>query len=241
MLAASAGISFASSQGAIMKNQDDKQKNGISRRDLFKRAGVIGITAAGSAALLPLVSEAAAPQTQVLHAVETLTAQQFGTLSAITARIFPTDANGPGALEAHAANYIDKALNSHYSYQKDNYTANLAAIDAYSNSSHGGNFAELSPDKQDAVLTAIEAGTVETSAGFVPDAKTFFNLVLEHTQEGMFSDPYYGGNANFIGWDLLDFPGVKLGFTAEEQQLDYPIAKAHRSAYSYTMFKERKQ
>ena len=38
----------------------------------------------------------------------------------------------------------------------------------------------------------------------------------------MFSDPYYGGNANFIGWDLLDFPGVKLTFSAAEQQLDYP-------------------
>jgi gluconate 2-dehydrogenase gamma chain len=225
-----------------MKKPDQSQERGFSRRDLFKRASVIGIAAAGSTVLVPpLASEAAAPQIQQLHAVETLTAQQFGTLSAITGRIFPTDAAGPGAIEAHAANYIDKALNSHYSYQKDNYAANLAAMDAYSKATHGSNFAELPSDKQDAVLSAMESNTAGKSFGFVPDARTFFNLVLEHTQEGMFSDPYYGGNANFIGWDLLDFPGVKLVFSEEEQQLNYPIEKAHRSAYSYNMFKERKQ
>jgi gluconate 2-dehydrogenase gamma chain len=225
-----------------MKKPDESHEFEFSRRDLFKRAGIMGIAAAGSAAIiLPPESEAATPQAGVLHAVETLTAQQFGTLSAITGRILPADANGPGAIEARAASYIDKALNSHYSYHKDTYTANLAAVDAYSKSKHGTIFAELTADKQDAVLSAMETNKVETSIGFVPDAKTFFNLVLEHTQEGMFSDPYYGGNANFVGWDLLDFPGVKLEYTAADQQLDHPIAKAHRSAYSYTLFNGRKQ
>jgi gluconate 2-dehydrogenase gamma chain len=225
-----------------MKKPDQSHELGLSRRDLLKSAGVIGIAAAGSAALLPQPARpGAAPQTDVLHAVQSLTARQFGTLAAITGCIIPTDATGPGAIEAHAASYIDKALNSHYSYQKDNYTANLAAVDAYSWATHGANFAELTADKQDAALSAMEGNSVGKSFGFVPDARTFFNLVLEHTQEGMFTDPYYGGNADFIGWDLLDFPGVKLEFTADEQQLNYPIVKAHRSAYSYTMFKERKQ
>ena len=225
-----------------MKKPDESHELGFSRRDLFKRASVLGIAAAGSATLVPPpASEAAPPQMEVLHAVEALTAQQFGTLSAITGRIIPTDETGPGAIEAHAANYIDKALNSHYSYQKDNYTANLTAVDAYSKATHGSSFSDLPPEKQDAVLSAMEGNNAGKSFGFAPDARTFFNLVLQHTQEGMFSDPYYGGNANFIGWDLLDFPGVKLTFSEAEQQLNYPIVKAHRSAYSYTMFKERKQ
>lgn len=225
-----------------MKKPDHGQEPGFSRRDLFKGAGAFGIAAVGSAALfLPPAADAAASQTEVLHAVQALTAQQFETLSAITGRIIPADATGPGALEAHAATYIDKALNSHYSHQKDDYTANLAAVDAYSKAAHGANFATLPPDKQDAVLSAMEGNNVGKSFGFVPDAKAFFNLVLDHTQEGMFSDPYYGGNANFIGWDLLDFPGVKLEFSAAEQQLDYPIVKAHRSAYSYSLFNGRKQ
>ncbi len=233
-----------------MKNEE-KKKSGISRRDLFKRAGALGATAAGAALIPPSALAAATPAAQMasqtvsppetLHAVQALTSQQFATLSAITARIFPTDENGPGALEAHAATYIDRALTSHYAYQKDNYTANLSALDAYCKETYQDSFSALSPDKQDAVLTALEGNKLEKTYGFVSNAAAFFNLVLEHTQEGMFSDPYYGGNANFIGWDLLDFPGVKLAFSEEEQQLDFPIEKAHRSAYSYSMFKGRKQ
>jgi gluconate 2-dehydrogenase gamma chain len=232
-----------------MKNPDQDRKSGFSRRDLFKRAGALGVTAASSAliphsaieAAQPQAAPPAATQTEQLHAVQALTSQQFATLTAITGRIFPTDENGPGAIEGHASTYIDRALTSHYAYQKDNYTANLSVLDDYCKATYQDSFAALPPEKQDAVLTAMEGNKVDKSFGFTPDARTFFNLVLEHTQEGMFSDPYYGGNANFIGWDLLDFPGVKLEFTEQEQGLNFPIEKAHRSTYSYNMFKERKQ
>lgn len=237
--------------GEKMKD-NEKKKSSFSRRDLFKRAGALGVTAAGAALIPPSALQAATPAAsqmasqavsppETMHAVQALTSQQFSTLTAITARIFPTDENGPGALEAHASTYIDRALTSHYAYQKDNYTANLSALDAYCKETYQDSFSALAPDKQDAVLTALEGNKLDKPYGFVPNPAAFFNLVLEHTQEGMFSDPFYGGNANFIGWDLLDFPGVKLAFTAEEQQLDFPIEKAHRSAYSYAMFKERKQ
>ena len=39
----------------------------------------------------------------------------------------------------------------------------------------------------------------------------------EHTLQGMFSDPYYGGNADFIGWDMIGYPGVRLATTAAQQ------------------------
>jgi len=41
---------------------------------------------------------------------ESLTAAEGATLEAIVARLIPTDANGPGATEARAARYIDRAL-----------------------------------------------------------------------------------------------------------------------------------
>lgn len=222
-----------------MKKPDKKKEGGFSRRDLFKRAGVMGIAAAGSATLIPPSAlEAAPPQADTMRAVQAFTAAQFATVSAITGRFFPTDENGPGAIEAHAATYIDRSLTSHYAYQKDNYTSNLSALDEYCKATHQDSFAALPAEKQDAVLTAMEGNQVDKSFGFTPDSRTFFNLVLEHTQEGMFGDPYYGGNANFIGWDLLDFPGVRLEFNEEEQGLNFPIVKAHRSAYSYNMFKD---
>ena len=46
--------------------------------------------------------------------------------------------------------------------------------------------------------------------------------------QGTFGDPYYGGNANFVGWDLIGYPGVRLAVTADEQRLDAsPDAHAH--------------
>ena len=57
---------------------------------------------------------------------------------------------------------------------------------------------------------------VETGAatGFTGSSAQFFALVLNHTRQGMFGDPYYGGNANFVGWDLLGYPGVRTMVTA---------------------------
>ena len=45
---------------------------------------------------------------------------------------------------------------------------------------------------------------VETGAatGFTGSSAAFFDLVLEPHAQGTFGDPYYGGNANFVGWDL---------------------------------------
>jgi hypothetical protein len=52
----------------------------------------------------------------------------------------------------------------------------------------------------------------------------------------MFGDPYYGGNANFAGWDLIGYPGVRTNVTADDQRLGAKVAPNHRSAYDYDMF-----
>ena len=73
----------------------------VSRRDVLKRVGV-----AGAAAAVPIDAIAQATR----EPFETLTAAEGATLEAIVARLIPTDANGPGATEARAARYIDRAL-----------------------------------------------------------------------------------------------------------------------------------
>ena len=78
------------------------------------------------------------------------------------------------------------------------------------------------------------------ASGFVPDASTFFNLVRAHTIQGTFCDPYYGGNAGFVGWDLIGYPGVRLAVTANDQRLDPRLPPTHRSAYDYAMFSKKK-
>jgi hypothetical protein len=115
---------------------------------------------------------------------------------------------------------------------RDAYAAGLAAIDAYALSSKGATFAKLSPVNQDAVLTDMETNV---ATGFLPDAATFFNLVRTHTIQGTFCDPYYGGNANFVGWDLIGYPGIRMAATEDEQRLKAP-PPVRKSAYDDAMF-----
>jgi hypothetical protein len=89
------------------------------------------------------------------------------------------------------------------------------------------------PEVQDAVLTDVENGT---ATGFTPNSAAFFNLVRDHTLQGMFGDPYYGGNANFVGWDLLGYPGVRTVVSPDQQRIGVAIVPNHKSAYDYEMF-----
>ena len=81
---------------------------------------------------------------------------------------------------------------------------------------------------------------VETGAatGFTGSSAAFFALVLNHTHQGTFGDPYYGGNANFVGWDLVGYPGVRTMVSAADQQrLEKNDLKTNRkSAYDYESF-----
>jgi gluconate 2-dehydrogenase gamma chain len=204
----------------------------------LKRAG-----AAGAALTIPLpaavLAEAAAAGTQPAattairrEPLEALTAAESDLLEAVCARLIPTDAS-PGAREARAAHYIDRALAGALAGSREAYAAGLAALDRYSRSSRGTPFLELSERDQDAVLIDVETGA---ATGFTGSPGAFFAMVRTHTLQGTFGDPYYGGNANFVGWDLIGYPGVRVNVSAEEQRLGAKLTPNHRSAYDHDMF-----
>jgi gluconate 2-dehydrogenase gamma chain len=153
--------------------------------------------------------------------------------------LIPADANGPGAREARAVHYIDRALGGALASSRDAYRSGLAAFDRYCRMSRGKPFAELSDIEQDSVLIDVETGAATGSgAGFTGSSAQFFNIVLTHTRQGTFGDPYYGGNANFVGWDLLGYPGVRTVVSAADQQAleRNQLKPNHRSAYDNDMF-----
>jgi gluconate 2-dehydrogenase gamma chain len=163
------------------------------------------------------------------------------TLEAIVARLIPADANGPGAIEARAPHYIDRALAGALTASREDYRAGFAAFDRYCRSSRGKPFVELSPTDQDSVLIDVESGAATGSgAGFVGSSTLFFNMVKAHTWQGTFGDPYYGGNANFIGWDLVGYPGVRTMVTAADQTMleHNELPANHKSAYDFEGFKK---
>lgn len=169
--------------------------------------------------------------------LETLTPDEAAILDAMVARLIPTDATGPGATEARAAHYIDRALGGALSASRDVYRAGLASADAYARAAKGAPFAKLATTDQDAVLGDMEHNA---ATGFATGSAAFFNLVLAHTLQGTFGDPHYGGNRNFAGWDLIGYPGVRLAVTADQQRLDVRPTPTHMSAYDYSMFSTRK-
>jgi len=216
----------------------------FSRRELLKGASVVGAAAVASpvdlftpaAAASDVESAAAqAPAARAREAFETLNSGEADLLEAIVARLVPSDALGPGAKEARAAHYIDRALGGALAASRQAYASGLAALDSYARSSRGKAFTELSGTDQDSVLIDVETGA---ATGFTGSSAQFFTMVLNHTRQGTFGDPYYGGNANFIGWDLIGYPGIRTMVTAADQQAleKHDLKPNHKSAYDYQNF-----
>lgn len=145
-----------------------------------------------------------------------LTPAELLTLDAIAARLIPSDETGPGAREALAVRYIETALQTDYAAQLEDYRLGLAATDRYSRTRFERDFADLAEQEQDAVLSALERGEV---ADFEPPSSAFFAKVRQHTIEGMFGDPSWGGNLHQAGWSLIGYGGPKEAWTAEEQAI----------------------
>ncbi len=232
----------------------------ISRRDLLKTAG-----AAGAAALVPGAvagvgeeTPATAPTTAAEEGHErvgssspsdtaplsprplaNLTARETEILSAMVDRLIPSDEMGPGALDAGVLRFIDRVLSESDSGAADSYRSGLAALDTYSRYTRGGPFIDLSTIDQDSVLIDVQIGAATgAGVGFAGGSGSFFNMVKSHTWQGMFGDPQYGGNVNFAGWDLLDYPGVRLAVSPEDQRLleEERLVPVRRSAYDYGIF-----
>jgi gluconate 2-dehydrogenase gamma chain len=221
----------------------DDQPRIITRRDLLRGVGIAGAAAVTTpASLLSEPAAAGAPAQGTVarpaparEAYENLTATEADLLEAIVDRLIPSDALGPGAKEGRAAHYIDRALGGALAASRPAYAAGLEALDRYAIASRGKAFLELPDRDKDSVLIDCETGG---ATGFTGGSAPFFSLVLTHTRQGMFGDPYYGGNANFIGWDLIGYPGVRTMVTAADQKaLEANQMKAnHKSAYDFDGF-----
>jgi gluconate 2-dehydrogenase gamma chain len=191
---------------------EEKDPLHITRRTVIATATFVPLAA--------LTAAAQAPETA-------LSPGQLKTLEAFIDRLVPKDENGPGAVECGAAVYIDRALAGALAAEKGTFLEGLAGVDVLAAATHKMPFADLSPEIRDELLTSMDNGA---AAGF-PNARPFFNRVRRLTLEGMFSDPYYGGNKNFAGWDLIRYPGPRLAVAPEDQKMSAAPKPYRRSAY----------
>lgn len=174
------------------------------------------------------------------------TAEEWAFINAAVAQLIPSDAQGPGALEAGVPEYIDRQMNTPYAagalwymqgpfnadaapemgwqsklVPKDIYRLGIAATDQWVKGLSGKTFAEQDSATRDDLLKQLEAGKPQFAA--VP-AKIFFNLLLQNTKEGFFCDPIHGGNKGMVGWTMIGFPGARADFMDwVERNEQYPF------------------
>jgi len=149
-----------------------------------------------------------------------ITQNQARLLEAVAARIFPAT-DTPGAIEAGAITYIERALEGAYRPLLPKYRRGLRDLDSYARTSFGRSFLDLNEAQQDAILGEIEAGRAQ---GF-RDGEEFFKLVRSHVLEGVFGEPSYGGNHDMVGWRLVGFPGQQFGYPDPyiNKRVDLPL------------------
>lgn len=213
-----------------------RSPNVIPRRQLLKGAALL---AAGASPLVIPLRELAAQTPSIAtpgaspvaalvpvseYVPSSLRADEYAILQAAVDRIIPEDELGPGASEIGVQVYIDRALGTTKTGSLASYQTGLKALEV---AAGAGGFAALTPDKQDALLTTAEADKLSDDSG------GFFAMLLQDTREGMFCDPFHGGNANFAGWDLLGYPGIKLLWTEQDQGINATPKPEHISVANY--------
>lgn len=210
----------------------------LHRRELLKD----GAVAAGAVAGLGLGGVAGAVSTKPIpeklaalvqfeivddldaYVPKALTEAELATLKAAIDQLIPADEIGPSASEAGVFVYIDRSLAKPIADQLPHYQEGLAALDA---AAGADGFAGATSEQQLDILTQAEAGEV---------AEGFFEVLLNHTRQGMFADPMYGGNRDFAGWDLIGYPGLRLVWTPADQDFGAEIEPAHSSAADFGGF-----
>ncbi len=125
---------------------------------------------------------------------EVLTPEQAEDLEAVSAQIIPSDSDLPGAREARVIVFLDRALNSHASGQRESLLEGLAELNTQVAEGATGatRFSALTNDQQVKLLQEVE-GT------------PFFGQMQFLTVVGTFAHPNWGGNFEGTGYRILGF------------------------------------
>jgi len=175
--------------------------NELHNRRAFLRAAVAAGAAWAAADLVQVEDALAWAGQQTAHgagapstAAQALTKAQADVVEAMVSRIIPSVDGRPGAREAGAVHFVDRALATFNASQKKLYTDGIADLNrrAKARPSSAGGFVALSPAQQDDVLREVEQ-------------TPFFQAARFDAIVGTFALPTYGGNRDFTGWHMLGF------------------------------------
>jgi gluconate 2-dehydrogenase gamma chain len=124
------------------------------------------------------------------------------TIRAVVDCLIPPD-DFPGAYEAGVCNYLERLLQTDLAEHADFFRAGIDAIDTEALAQYNARFEALTPDQQIAILAGIDSGAVKTSWPVAPSR--FFEMLVNTTAEGYYSDPQQGGNRGCASWVMTGF------------------------------------
>jgi gluconate 2-dehydrogenase gamma chain len=181
-------------------------------------------------------------------AYEFLTREEAAFVEAAVSRLIPADDLGPGAREAGAVFFIDRQLKGPFGAAQSWYMQGpwphgeetqgfqsrmtpaqlyrtaIKEIDDHCRASYGGKtFSALAAEQQDQVLAGLEKDDVKLATVM---SHVFFEMFLQNTIEGFFSDPIHGGNRDMIGWKLIGFPGARYDYRPYVRQHNQRLSLA---------------
>jgi gluconate 2-dehydrogenase gamma chain len=131
--------------------------------------------------------------------------------------IIPAEEGSPGAREAGVTEYIDRALSGFMRDLQPVYRNGLRALAEFVTERFGPGelYVDLDEEQQRAVVAELDELAKRDASAFLGQ---FYRIVREHTIQGFFGDPAYGGNRDVVGWKLIGYPGAQWGFTAEQMR-----------------------
>lgn len=216
------------------QERPDRQRRGdpLSRRSFLRgTAGTLAVVVLQRAFRLDALA-----QEQEAQGFQFFTPLEAETFEALAGRIWPGDEDDPGAVEAGAVNYVDRALAGSYSDYQSAYRNALFDLEQDVQERFGSRFAELDADRQDVVVAELYDRSPDddplrdwVGRQIHTGPQTTFELFRKHVMEGVFCDPVHGGNRDFAGWRVVNYPGAHYVYSAEEQQVFEPLAKPFQS------------
>ncbi|MFQ6371387.1 gluconate 2-dehydrogenase subunit 3 family protein [Shewanella sp. YIC-542] len=162
-------------------------------------------------------------------------------------RLIPADDNGPGALQTNVPVFIDLQMQGDFGQAKDwymkgpffenlpaeygyqspltpaqTYQKGIGATNAYCQQHLGQQFADLTHQQQEQVLTQLQEDKLPLSG---VSGKQFFDFLLQNTKEGYFADPIHGGNKDMAAWKMIGFPGARASYLewVDLHNVPYPM------------------
>ena len=156
------------------------------------------------------------------YALLFFTPAEASLLDALVARIIPDEDGSPGAKDAGVTEYIDHALAGSLHDLQPVYRDGLRALSAYSEARFGSSFRFIDRHRQEAVVEELDRLATADERAFLG---RFFQIVREHTVQGYFGDPAYGGNRDAVSWTLIGFPGAQQAYSSTQLETGFDSAR----------------